>query len=193
MTILVALLLLTLMAGMAAGMMRNSFKEVVSSGVTRQGNQVRALADGGLSWALFWIDDQNSRNAAGGTAKSFTELRDALLQNDTLSGKAHNAANATPTLYNTQNPPTPPADLSFKDSQQVRNGMSIALTRMGKLPISDTAQGIGQGSFAPAQGGLAKMAPDLWAIRSDGSLAYPGLAGATFRHAREAWISTPVK
>jgi hypothetical protein len=46
------------------------------------------------------------------------------------------------------------------------------------------------GAFAPAQGSVSKQAPDLWALRCD---AQYKVGSVTFRHAKEAWLTTPVQ
>jgi hypothetical protein len=70
----------------------------------------------------------------------------------------------------------------------------MALTRMGKLPITNMSQGVSQGSFTPATGSVPLQAPDLWAVRSDSQIT-TGTApfAMTFFHAKEAWVSTPAQ
>ena len=191
-TILVALMLLVFLTIVAVGMSRNSFREVVNSGTSRQGAQVRNVADSGVEWGIFWMDIANSGAAVtGSTAQSLTQLKSALLGDPSYSGRPYDASSATPTAYDVTDTHALPADLSFPVINGMTPGYSIALTRMGKLPITDTSQGSGSGAYAPAQGNENKTAPDLWAIRSDGQLS-SGLLGNTFIHSKEAWITTPV-
>jgi Tfp pilus assembly protein PilX len=197
-TILVALMLLVLLTVAAVGMSRNSFRETVISGTSRQGAMTRNLADSGIEWGIYWLDTANSRSGASGSASKLIGLRDALLQGDSLAGRpmdplktfSASGVNSTATTYNENSPPTPPADLSFTGTSSVSSqGFTTALTRMGKLPITDMSQGTGPGAFAPAQGGISRQAPDLWAVRSDAQV----VSGLTFTHAKEAWITTPVQ
>ncbi len=189
-TILVALMLLVLLTIAAIGMSRNSFREVLISGTARQGAMARNLGDSGIEWGIYWMDPTNAlSNPAGGTPKSLIALKNALLADDTKSGRAFDTAASGTTYYDDANPPTPPADLRFTTVASAYQGYSIGLTRMGKLPVMDMSQGVTQGAFTPAQGTVSRQAPDLWAVRSDAHVQ----AGLTFKHAKEAWISTPVQ
>lgn len=192
-TILVALMLLVLLTIAAVGMSRNSFREVVSSGTSRQGAMVRNTADAGIEWSIYWLDLNNAKSASD-SALQLQSLKSWLLLNEPNAGKAYALDQA---LFDPNSLPSPS---SFPDDQKVPNaagnlqGYSTALTRMGKLPITDMSQGITQGTFAPAQGGINKQAPDLWAVRSDAQLQVgTGLLAPVFVHSKEAWISTPVQ
>lgn len=191
-TILVALILLVLLTVAAVGMSRNSFREIVNSGTVRQGSQVRNVADAGIEWSIYWLDIQNSI-AAADTALQMRTLKQTLLQDDTLAGFAYDVN--TQALYT--GPPSVSslqADNTYPVVNDTSLGYSIALTRMGKLPITDISQGVTQGSFTPAQGSESKLAPDLWAVRSDGQLQVgSGAFAPGFIHSKEAWISTPVQ
>ncbi len=192
-TILVALMLLVFITIVAVGMSRNSFREIVISGTSRQGALVRDTADSGIEWSIFWMDLENAKSSTD-TAASLAALKTALLQDPSLSGKPYDASQATPTLYDISSPPSAPADLTWTSvgGTDFDASVSIALTRMGKLPITNMSQGLGPGAFAPAQGNENKQAPDLWAIRSDAQIS-TGLLGSTFIHSKEAWITTPVQ
>jgi len=188
-TILVALMMLVFITIAALGMSRNSFREIIVSGSTRQGAMVRNVADSGIEYSIFWMEPSNRTLAAAGTtAASMNALKAALIADDTLSGRPYNVNEAGTVLYNTAHPPAPFADLDLTAPGAAFSiGASLALTRMGKLPIADISQGVGSGAYAPATGNPSKQAPDLWAVRSDAQL------GGTFFHAKEAWISTPVQ
>lgn len=198
-TILVALMMLVFITVIAVGMSRNSFREIVISGTSRQGSMVRNVADSGVEWGIFYMDIANSEKVTAGTitatdtAKNLISLKSELLKDPALSGKPYDASNATPTLYDVANP-TIPSDLQWSalPGSAFTPGYSIALTRMGKLPVTDMSQGSGPGAFSPAQGNENKQAPDLWALRSDAQLS-TGLLGNTYIHSKEAWITTPVQ
>lgn len=192
-TILVALMLLVLLTIAAVGMSRNSFREVVSSGTSRQGAMVRNTADAGIEWSIYWLDLNNAQSAADSGLKLHA-LKNWLLLNEPNAGKAYDLDMG---LFDPSDLPSPS---SFAADQKLPNalgnlqGFTTALTRMGKLPITDMSQGITQGTFAPAQGGVNKQAPDLWAVRSDAQLQVgTGLLAPVFVHSKEAWISTPVQ
>ncbi len=185
-TILVSLMLLVLLTIAALGMSRNSFREIITSGFSRQGAMTRNVADSGIEWSIHWIDLENGKLATAGAALQLTTLKTTLLTDDTLSGVAKDISTGGDYLPGR----TLQSDLKLPGPANVTQGFTLGLTRMGKLPITDISQGSGSGAFTPASGGLLLQAPDLWAVRSDAQV----LQGAvTFIHAKEAWISTPVQ
>jgi hypothetical protein len=185
-TILVALMMLVLLTIAAVGMSRNSFRQVVTSGFTRQGTEARNVSDSGLEWAIFWIDQQNSP-AATGNAQQLVNLQATMLQNVLDAGVAMNPI--TGGLY------TPggalQAGMTLPSPAGTTEGFTLGLTKMGKLPMTNFSQGIGQGAFAPGSGMQSQVsaAPDLWAVRADAQVIQ---GNVTFVHGSEAWISTPV-
>ncbi|MBI4911423.1 MAG: hypothetical protein HY823_01685 [Acidobacteria bacterium] len=193
-TIMVALLLLVLLTVAAVGMSRNSFREVVITGTSRQGTMVRNVADSGIEWSLVWIGGDPT--SATPTALALQNLRRTLLQDDTLAGKPYDPITAG--LY--AGPwSTPQPDLTIAlpapspGMPATTQWTSVGLTRMGKLPIQNISQGVVQGSFTPAQGAVSRQAPDLWALRSDAQVQVgSGALAPTFVHSKEAFISTAV-
>jgi len=189
-TIMVALMLLVLLTIAALGMSKNSFREIVTSGFSRQGAMARNTADSGIEWSIHWIDLENGKLAAD-TALKLNSLKQALLEDDTLAGVAKDITSADPKVPVDYAPGgTLQTDLELPSPADTTQGFTIGLTRMGKLPIANMSQGSGAGAFTPASGGPLKQAPDLWAVRSDAQLIQ---GGTTFVHAKEAWISTPVQ
>jgi Tfp pilus assembly protein PilX len=193
-TIVVALMLLVLLTIAAVAMSRNSLRDIVTSGFTRQGAMARNVADSGIEWANYWIDLDNSTTAAG-TALQMTNLKAGLLLDPTLSGVAKDVATASltgpelaPAAYHPGT--TLQADLTLPSPAGVTQGFTLGLTHMGKLPITMMSQGSGTNAFTPAAGTENKNAPDLWAVRSDAQVSQGGM---TFIHAKEVWISTPVQ
>lgn len=190
-TILVALMLLVLLTIAAIGMSRNSFREIVISGTSRQGAQARNVADAGVEWAICWMDATNAA-AASGTAAQLATLQKTLKSDTTgtMAGKPYDPM--TQGLYDIKASHTPPTDLSFSTVKDVTQGFNVALTSMGKLPITNQSQGSGPGAFTPAQGTRNLQAPDLWAVRSDAQVTVgTGLFTTTFVHSKELWLSTP--
>lgn len=191
-TILVALSLLVLLTIAAVSMSRNSFREVVISGTSRQGAMTRNTADAGIEWSVYWLELKNAPSAPG-TGAELVALKQTLLLNNTMAGKPYDVYSKA--LYS--GPPSISglqADQTFTTVPGTTQGFSIALTRMGKLPITDMSQGITQGTFGPAKGGINLQAPDLWAIRSDAQVQVgTGVLAPNFLHSKEAWISTPVQ
>lgn len=192
-TIVVALMLLVLLTVAAVAMSRNSLREIVTSGFTRQGAMARNVADSGIEWGVYWIDLENSATA-GSTALKMANLSDGLLQDTTLSGRARDVTTFVPGTSNPTDVYSPgaalQADLTLPTPAGVTEGFTLGMTNMGKLPITMMSQGGGTNAFTPAAGTNNKNAPDLWAIRSDAQVIQGGM---TFIHAREAWISTPVR
>lgn len=192
-TIVVALMLLVLLTVAAVSMSRNSLREIVTSGFTRQGAMARNVADSGIEWGVYWIDLENSATA-GATALKMANLSDGLLRDTTLSGKARDVASFVPGTSNPNDIYSPgaslQADLTLPTPAGTTAGYTLGMTNMGKLPITMMSQGTGTNAFTPAAGSDNKNAPDLWAIRSDAQVVQGGM---TFIHAREAWISTPVR
>ena len=185
-TILVSLMLLVLLTIAAVGMSRNSFREIVTSGFSRQGAMTRNVADSGIEWSIHWIDLENGKLATTGAALQLNTLKTTLLADETLAGIAKDIS----TGGNYSPGGTLQADLKLPGPTGVTQGFTLGLTRMGKLPVTDISQGSGSGAFTPASGGPLRQAPDLWAVRSDAQVQQ---GSVTFIHAKEAWISTPVQ
>jgi Tfp pilus assembly protein PilX len=182
-TILVALMLLVLLTVAAVSMSRNSFREAVISGTTRQGAMARNIGDSGVEWGILYID---ALNHPGPTASSqnLQTLANTLLAGNIYGIPYDVKTKATVTLPNTA---TVPADLQVPAASG--NGMNIALTCMGKMAMTMTTQTAGSPGmgYTPAAGSTALTAPDLWAIRSDAVVVS---GSVTFLHSKEAWIST---
>jgi hypothetical protein len=185
-TILVALMMLVLLTISAVGMSRNSFREVVSSGLSRQGAMARDLADSGIEWSMYWIAPTNAPNAPAGPALQLATEMKTLLANDSLSGVSYDIT--TGALYSPGGALQPAMEVPGPAG--VTEGFTLGLTRMGKLPVMGMSQGSGQGAYTPAAGSVLSLAPDLWAIRSDAQVQQ---GGVTFIHAKEGWVSTPAQ
>jgi hypothetical protein len=184
-TMIVALMLLVLLTVASVAMSRNSLREIVTSGFSRQGAMARNVADSGIEWSIHWFDLENGKLASNAAANLVHE-KAVLLMDDTLSGIAKDSvtgANYVPggSLQ---------TDMSIPGPTGVTQGFTLGLTRMGKLPITGTSQGAGPSAYTPASGGPLKQAPDLWAIRSDAQVQQ---GSVTFVHAKEVWLSTPVQ
>ncbi len=189
-TIMVALLLLVLLTIAAVSMARNTFREVVSSGFSRQGAMADSVAESGLDWAVYWLDPANSPSTANPSAANLVNLKRTLLQDDTLEGTVKSITDTSGATYYTPGASTPSADLSWPGPTGGTQGYTIGLTRMGKLPVTGMSQGSGAGAFTPAAGTTNMQAPDLWAVRSDAQVVQ---GNVTFIRGKEAWITTPVQ
>lgn len=184
-TILVSLMLLVFLTIAAIGMSRNSFREVVSSGTTRQGSMVRNLADSGIEWSVLWVDRVHNTTPIG-TGIQIQSLM-ATLASGLLYGQPYDVA--TQALY-TGMPSTPSDTVTVTDTNITSQGYSMAMTAMGKMATTDSSSDLSLGSGTNAAGGKRLQDPDLWAIRSDALLTY---GATTFVHSKEAWISTPAQ
>ncbi|MGA2082287.1 MAG: hypothetical protein ABSH53_16995 [Holophaga sp.] len=187
-TILIALMMLVLLTIAAVGMSRNSFRNIVTSGFSRQGAEARNTADSGLEWAVFWMSQQNAP-AATGNAQQLNSTQNLLLANIALSGQS--------TDIITQGAYQPggalQAGMTLPTPAGTTAGYTLGMTRMGKMPLTNFSQaggGTGGGLYNPGSGvqGQASPAPDIWAVRSDAQVQQ---GGVTFTHGVEAWITTP--
>lgn len=185
-TILVSLMLLVFLTITALAMSRNSFREIVVSGTVRQGAMVRNVADSGIEFGILWMQPSSRRQAASGSsAETLQNLATSL-----VAGQSYGTPfNLDGSDYLSINTATPPADLQVPAASG--NGFNLALTAMGKMPLTNQSQTAGSSSsgYTPAAGSMALAAPDLWAIRSDGVINAGGVM--TFSHSKEAWISSP--
>ena len=187
-TIMVALMMLVLLTLAAVGMSRNAFREIVSSGFSRQSAMTREVADSGLEWCTYWISLANSGSATGAALLLNNEMT-TLLVTPSLAGVAKDIT----TGGNYSPGGTLQANMSVPGPSGITQGFTIGLTAMGQPAIEGMSQGIGQGAYAPASAnttGSGSSAPYLWAIRSDAQVIQ---GNVTFTHGREAWVSTPVQ
>lgn len=188
-TILVALMMLVLLTIAAVSMSRNAFREIVSSGFSRQGAMANNVAESGLDWSVYWLDPRNPPSAANPSAVNLVTLKKSLLQNNDLAGVAKAISDPAGTT-NYLPGEAVPTDSSWTGSTGVTEGYTLGLTRMGKMPVTGMSQGAGPSAFTPAAGTANLQAPDLWAVRADAQVTQ---GGVTFSHGKEAWISTPVQ
>ena len=166
--ILVALMLLVLLMIAAVSMSKNSFRQVVIAGTARQASSVINTADTGLEWSLFWMYPPN--RTAGAPGAGATAVINALntLNDPTLAGKPQLIA-ATGEMVTLPDP----------INGSIRS-YDIQVTQMGRVkPYGFSVQNV-------------EFYPLAWAVRSDAKLKYPGLAGLTFQHSREMWLTTPI-
>ena len=187
-TIVVALMLLVLLTIAAVAMSRNSLREIVTSGFTRQGALVRNTADAGIEWAIYWIFADNGA-ASAANALNFTNLQTTLLKDSTLAGVPRDITDSTAgTVY------VPggalKADLTLPNSPGVvAQGFTLGLTRMGAPTPTDMSVSTGPGGFSPAGPSQPTGWPQLWAVRSDAQVHQGSII---FVHAKEAWILNPI-
>lgn len=187
-TILVVLMLLVLMTVIAMAMSRNSMREIVVSGTSRQGAMARNDADSGIEYGILWMQNPTTKPAPSGTpAEKLQVLTNTLLM-ENRSGKPYTLDGALCTGTITT---TPPAELQVPASSG--NGFNLALTYMGPMPNPGTSQT--QGSVTTgntlAAGTASSIGPVLFAVRSDGQVNAGGVM--TFLHSKEAWISIPTR
>ena len=185
-TILATLMLLILLTIAAIGMSRNSFREVIISGSSRQASMARNAADSGVEFSILWMQSPATLQASTPSSIQLQALASTLLQGQTY-GIAHNLDNS---LYSGTNTATPPADLQVPAGSG--NGFNLSLTAMGKMPVTNQSQTVGSSTagFTPAAGNVSLTAPDIWALRADGVVTAGSI---TFSHSKEAWISSPAR
>lgn len=168
-TILVCLTLLSLLTVTALGMSRNSLREVIIQGTSRQGAEVRHMADAGIEWALYWVSPADGRPVASGSA--------ATLQNTLLNLSKDTTQQGVPTTINAS------GSMVLESGTDYSKSFSLTVMRMGKLRDMPM---VSQGQVA------VQMLPDIWSIRSDANYKYPD-AGVQFIHARETWFTLPAQ
>ncbi len=137
--ILVVLSLLVLLTVAAMGMSRNSLREVMIVGSSRQAASVRQLADTGLEFSLLWSDPQNKTSSTG--AESFQSQMRFLLENPEKQGEYLDIANGPDMVL---------------DNGDVKQTFEIKLLRLGKLPLMNTS--------VPDE----RLYNDIWVTRSAG-------------------------
>ena len=190
-TIMVTLSLLILLTIAAISMSKNSFKEIQTSGLLRHGALARNVADSGIEWSIYWISLGNFNAASDSMAMEFIKTKDLLAENNHLSGIARNISGNLEDEYKPSSSKPILVDENNVAKSTFTQSFTIGLTRMGKLPITGMSQGV-SGGYTPAAGGISLQAPDLWAIRSDARIKHES-SGLVFTHARETWVSTPIK
>jgi hypothetical protein len=173
-TILVALLMLVLLTISAFAMSKNSLREVIVTGTSRQAADVRNIADSGLDWSMYWMapDRTNMRPspAAGSAAEALRSLKTVIGTdlNGTLAGLPQ-------PLVHTG------GELNVSGSTDPARSYALRLTAMGDiLPL-------GTGATLPDLNPNPVNKLKLWSVRSDAQVAYSG--GLVFQHSREAWFT----
>jgi hypothetical protein len=179
-TILVALFLLVLLTICAVSMSHNALREVIISGTVKQGTEARNAADNGIEWSCYWLNasGQNGITTADPTepaAADFVAKKMVLSHDPTLMGKYF----SLPTkgdMANTET--TDGATRSFK--------LDLMLMGKQRLELIGGAPSTGPGDRSQAIND--QMLPDIWSVRSTGTLT---TGGVTFQHMREGWITAP--
>jgi Tfp pilus assembly protein PilX len=169
-TIVVTLMLLVLLTVAAVAMSKNALREMIVSGTSRQGSEVRGLADTGLEYSIYWmIQERENRPAVNATVTTgYQGLINTMdkLRNQPELGGSYNFIGTS-------------ADMTVTPTTGKTGTFDLWMLRMGKLPVVLTSQ-IDE-----------RLKPDLWAIRSNAVLDYGG--AMQFQHNRETWVSTSIK
>lgn len=172
-TILVALFLLVLMTVAAFAMSKNSLREVIITGTSRQAADVRNVADTGLEWSMYWMADDltgtRTLPASGSATEALRALKSSLGPDATRAG-------APQQLMHTG------GELVVSASTNPTRSYALWLTTMGEIELKGTQKNAQQvlDTYNPAT-------LQLWSVRSDAQVAYAG--GLAFQHSREAWFT----
>jgi hypothetical protein len=169
-TIVVSLMLLVLLTVAAVAMSKNALREMIISGTSRQGAEVRGLADSGLEYSMYWmVQERENRPTVNPAATSgyqgLIATMDNLRNHPELGGSYY--------LVGTS------SDMTITAAPGKTGTFDLWMLRMGKLPVVLTSQ-IDE-----------RLKPDLWAIRSNAVLDYGG--SMQFQHNRDIWVSTSIK
>lgn len=171
-TIMVALFLLVLLTISAMAMSKNSLREVIISGTTRQGAEVRTIADTGIEWSMAWMTPSPRPAPAAGTdAEALKALVGPLARDPLRQGLAQ--AFTRPTG----------GEMTISGSGTIKE-FDLAITAMGQIELMGTQRNVQAtpDAFNPAT-------LQLWSIRSNASSDFGG--GQVFTHSREAWFTLP--
>lgn len=164
-TILVVLSLLVLMTSAAISMSRNSLRELMIVGSSRQAANVRQAADAGLEFALLWINDKN--NPSGGSSLDFQRKADSLAVNSEERGSYFLISGGTPTT-----------DTTLQTTPDYTQAYTMKLLRVGKIDTNLSSP------LDP------RTKNDLWVVHAAGLVK----AGTTtFEHDKEMWVTTAVR
>lgn len=172
-TILVALFLLVLMTIAAFAMSKNSLREVIITGTSRQAADVRNMADTGLEWSIYWMAEDVSGArpvpAAGSAAGALRAL--------TLNNAVDTTKTGVPQQLSYS-----AGDLNVSTSTDPTRSFALWLTTMGEIELKGTQKNSQQvlDAYNPAT-------LQLWSVRSDAQVAYTN--GPVFLHSREAWFT----
>lgn len=164
-TIMVVLMLLVLLTIAAVSMSKNAVREVIIAGTSRQGAEVRSLADSGLEWSLYWMepaDPAGNRPAATDLALTLREKIAEISADTALTGQPQNLN----------------GELALGTDRTAR----LQLMFMGKVDPLGSSPDPTVSPGLPSPTNL-----DCWSIRAEGRLAYPD--GPTFLHRREVWLT----
>jgi hypothetical protein len=175
--IVVTLMLLVLVTVAAVSMSRNSLREIIISGTARQGTEVRNVADSGIEWSCYWLTPDSAgltKATPDAAAAAFTNQIKILSSTMDLSGVAMNIS-ATGVM-------------TRSESDGATRAFNLSLIRMGKQQLDLTGGAPSTGAGAMTQAMPPELMPDIWSIRSTGTL---GVASVTFQHIREAWVTAP--
>jgi len=174
-TILVTLMLLVLLTVWAIAMSKNALRETIITGTSRQGAQVRNLADTGIEWSVFWMMDDLTGSRATPAAGTGAYYLRAMKSNLIASQQTGILSSALST-----------ADMILSPSgANPAQRYEVFLTYMGNPRVKFTQSEVRSSSISAATPGTVQ----LWAVRSDGYLEYSG--GPSFVHRREAWFTVP--
>lgn len=171
-TIIVVLMLLTLLTVTAVGMSRGSLRETMILAAARQSNDIREVADSGVEWAIQWMDPKiwPDESAKGSVGNPLVVKAMEIVKDETKAGQLFNITSSSS------------AKMVLPSRSGEVNGIDrkfgLQLSYMGRLPITDVSVMD------------KRIYPLLWMVRSQGTITLPG--GMSFKHDREAWISTPL-
>jgi hypothetical protein len=172
---MVTLIMLVLLTIWAVSMSKNALREVIITGTSRQGAQVRTVSEAGIDWSVYWMMDDltaaRSTPVAGTGAYALRAQRTAMVAAQQTGILSSAITNSDMTLPSVSGGPT----ASF----------ALYLTYMGNPRLPFTQQDVRATSISAASAGTVQ----LWSVRSDGSLAYSG--GPTFINSQEAWFTLP--
>ncbi|WP_372342200.1 hypothetical protein [Geothrix sp. PMB-07] len=169
--------MLVLLTVSGVSLARNSLREIIISGTSRQGTEVRNVADNGLEWSCYWLtpDTTGLAKAAPDTAASAFRT-----QVKTLSASMDRSGEVLPI--------SAVGVMTHSGSDGATRAFNLSLIRMGKQQLDLTGGAPSTGAGGISQTIPPELLPDIWSIRSTGTLS---VSSVTFQHIREAWVTAP--
>jgi hypothetical protein len=175
--------MLVLLTAAAVGMSRNSLREVMIVGSSRQYAQVKNDADAGLEFSMVWLNPQHTTSSQA-QATSFLNVYQPLVQSSKTISDYTNWG------HYFQVTDTP--DMVISTSGQPIQRYSLKLLFCGTVPPLNTSPTSG-GAVTSSQinKGSGTDLP-VFFIRSTGYLTIgSGTTSQTFQHTRELWTTVP--
>ncbi len=185
-TILVALILVSVTAIAAFGLSREAFRDAMITGNDSTGRKAYEMADSGVDYVISWSGDPTGSTAGSATATTLMSNLASLTNAADLESAQQSGVNidasgsvAFTMAATSMGGDMTPATTGYLQSSQVKPAWDLEMRWLGTNPLADTSQGMG------VQGNRS-----WWLIKTTGR-ANVGTTGLSFISKREALIDVP--